>query len=291
MRLRLVVLGLLLLLAGRQGGSQQPGAFPPDVRVERGVAYLGAGRSELADVYHPSRLPRGGKAPAVVMIHGGGFTGGRRDAAREINVCTNLARSGYLAVSIDYALSRNGEAVWPRNLHDCKTAIRWARATAGRLAVDPGRIGVIGGSAGGHLAAMVALTGPRDGLDPDGPYPEQSCRVQCAVDLYAPSDLTGRGRHVMLGRSAEEAPELYRQASPVTHASAGDPPMLLLHGTADATVPVRQSELLAAALKQAGVPHELVIVPGAPHSFHLEPRQKDLRPIVIGFFDRHLKAP
>ena len=93
----------------------------------------------------------------------------------------------------------------------------------------------------------------------------------------------------MLGKTREAAPELYRLASPVTHIDARDPPFLILHGTADKLVPVKQSETLAAALKKAGVEHELVIIEGAPHSFDLQPKERDLRPLVLGFFDKHLK--
>jgi dipeptidyl aminopeptidase/acylaminoacyl peptidase len=94
----------------------------------------------------------------------------------------------------------------------------------------------------------------------------------------------------MFRKTRAEAPELYRQASPLAHVDRNDPPVLIIHGTADKTVAVRDSEAFAEALKKAGVEHELVIVPGAPHSFHLEPKQQDLRPLVLGFFDRHLKA-
>ncbi|MBI3468606.1 MAG: DUF829 domain-containing protein [Planctomycetes bacterium] len=93
----------------------------------------------------------------------------------------------------------------------------------------------------------------------------------------------------MLPGNREQAPELYKLASPATHASPDDPPALILHGTADKTVPYSESEELAAALKQAGVEHQLVLVEGAPHTFHLQPKQQDLRPLVLGFFDKHLK--
>ena len=181
--------------------------------------------------------------------------------------------------------------MWPTNLWDCKTAVRWLRKNADRLQVDPDRIGVIGGSAGGHLAAMVALTGPADGLDPAGPYAEFSCAVRCGVDLYGVNDVSAYHDVSMLGKTFAEAPELYRRASPVSYCDPNDPPMLLLHGTADKTVDPKQSELLDAALQKAGIAHELVIVPGAPHTFDLQPKQRDLRPLVLGFFDRHLKAP
>jgi acetyl esterase/lipase len=273
------------------------GALPPltaaegEVRVEQDIAYLGEGRQEKLDLYLPASADKGPRRPGIVIIHGGGFTGGSKRGAREQNIGTNLARNGYVCISIDYLLAAKDRPAWPQNLHDCKTAVRWLRAHADRYHVDPDRIGVIGGSAGGHLALMVGLTDAAAGLDPREPHGALSCRVQAVVDLYGPGDLLGRGRdHVMFAGTLADRPDLYRQASPVTHASKDDPPVLILHGTKDTTVPVEQSQVMAAALKKAGVEHELILVEGAPHSFHLEPREKDLRPVVIGFFDRHLKA-
>ncbi|MFA6543212.1 MAG: alpha/beta hydrolase [Limisphaerales bacterium] len=259
-------------------------------RIEKDIAYLAPDRKEKADLYLPANSPAGARRPAVVIIHGGGWSGGDKGAAREINIGTNLALNGYVGLSINYVLATTNSPTWPRNLHDCKTAVRWLRKNAERLQVDPGHIGVIGGSAGGHLAAMLAVTGEKDGLDPQGPYGEFSCRVQCAVDLYGPAELLDWHDISMLGRKRAEAPELYRAASPATYADRDDPPLLILHGTADKTVDLKQSVDFAAALKRVGARHELVIVEGAPHTFHLQPKQRDLRPVVLGFFDRHLKG-
>ncbi|MEI9960834.1 MAG: alpha/beta hydrolase [Limisphaerales bacterium] len=146
-------------------------AIPADVQVERNVDFLGAGRSEKADLYFPQIIPANTRLPAVVMIHGGGWNDGKRGGQREINIGTTLARNGYIAMSVDYKLSYAKYAVWPTNLYDCKNAVRWLRKNADRLQIDPDRIGVIGGSAGGHLASMIALTGPADGLEPVEPYP------------------------------------------------------------------------------------------------------------------------
>jgi acetyl esterase/lipase len=271
-------------------------ADPAGVRVEKDVPYLSPDRAEKADLYLPADA--GKKRPAVVIIHGGGWTGGDKGAKREINIGTTLARNGYVGMSINYVLAAKGKPTWPQNLHDCKTAVRWLRKNADRYGIDADNVGVIGGSAGGHLAAMVALTGPKDGLDPAGPYGEFPCSVRCAVDLYGPGELAEwkdeakrvkSSSETMLGKTQAEAPELYKLASPTSHADKADPPVLILHGTADTTVDVKQSELLAAALKAGGVEHELVIVEGAPHTFHLQPKQRDLRPLVLGFFDKHLK--
>jgi dipeptidyl aminopeptidase/acylaminoacyl peptidase len=93
----------------------------------------------------------------------------------------------------------------------------------------------------------------------------------------------------MLGKSRAELPDLYRAAWPTTYVKQSTPPILIMHGTGDKTVDVKQSELFAATLKKAGAVHELVIVDGAPHSFHLQPKQRDLQPLGLGFFDKHLK--
>src|SRR5882724_3793126 len=162
---------------------------PTDIRIEREVPFLDAGRTELADLYLPLEIPKGQRVPAVVIIHGGGFTGGHRDAARELSIGNTLARNGYVGMSIDYALADIGRPAWPQNLFDCKTAVRWLRANADRLQIDTAHIGVIGGSAGGTLASLVALTRVNDGLDPTGPYGDFSCEVQCGIDMYGIADM------------------------------------------------------------------------------------------------------
>lgn len=266
-------------------------AQEPAVRIEKAIAYLPADRTEKADLYLPPKFEEGKRHPGVVIIHGGGWTGGKRDAAREINIGTTLASHGYVCLSIDYQLHdpKSDRLCWPQNLHDCKTAVRWLRANAARLHLDPERIGVIGGSAGGHLSCMVGITQPGDGLDPAGPYGEQSCAVQCVVDLYGPTDVTQWKDIAALRKSRAEAPDLYRAFSVLTYLDKNDPPFLILHGTADTTVDLSQSQILADALKQHGIEYQFEIIEGAPHTFHLQPKQRDLRPLVLAFFDKHLK--
>jgi acetyl esterase/lipase len=272
-------------------GLVRAAAAEDAVRTEKGVAYLPANRAELADLYLPREFDAGKKYPGVLIIHGGGWTGGKRDAAREINIGTTLASHGYVCMSIDYLLHdpQSEQPCWPQNLYDCKTAVRWMRANAERLHLDTAHIGVIGGSAGGHLASMVGVTQAKDGLDPPGPFAEQSCAVSCVVDLYGPVDFSDSKDIAALRKTRAEAPELYRAFSVLTYLDKNDPPFLIMHGTADNTVPVAQSELFAAALRKHGVEHQLEIVEGAPHTFHLQPKEKDLRPIVLAFFDKYLK--
>ncbi len=260
------------------------------VVIQKNVSYLPEGRTEKADLYMPPNRSADVRSPAVVIIHGGGWTGGKRDAAREINIGTTIAAHGYVGMSIDYLLATEEKSSWPQNIHDCKTAVRWLRANAVRLQIDADHIGVIGGSAGGHLTSLLALTGPADGLDPKEPYGEHSCRVQCAIPMYGAGEVRDSSNaKLMLGKSRDAAPELYKLASPITHVDAQDPPFLILHGTADKTVPVEQSEILADALQRVGVQHQLILVKDAPHTFHLQPKQQDLRPLVLEFLDKHLK--
>jgi len=292
-------LGSLLALSvfpalSQDGGKQQGkppdmASAPPDVEIDKDVAYLPAGRAEKADLYRPAKREAHLRSPAVVVIHGGGWTTADKGEERETNICVNLARAGFVAMSINYVLCTHGNVTWPQNLYDCKTAVRWLRKNAERLQIDPEHIGVIGGSAGGHLAALVAVTTTADGLDPTGPYAEFSCRVQCAVDLYGPINLLSYRDLPMFGKTRKQAPELYRAASPTTYVSKNNPPILILHGTADKSVDADQSRNFAAALQKAGASHELVLVEGAPHTFHLQPKQRDLRPLVLGFFSKHLR--
>lgn len=259
------------------------------VTIQKDIAYLPESRAEKADLYLP--MEDGKTHPAVLIVHGGGWTGGIKDAAREINIGTTLASHGYVCMSINYQLDKPGSAdiCWPQNLHDCKTAVRWLRENAVRLHIDAAHIGAIGGSAGGHLVSMLAVTQPGDGLDPKEPYGSQSCAINCVVDLYGPVD-NWKDYYPFLRKTRLEAPELYKQFSVLTYLDKNDPPFLIIHGTADKTVNLQQSINFDAALEKTGIEHHLEIVEGAPHTFHLQPKEKDLRPLVLAFFDKHLRS-
>lgn len=284
MRLSLCFFPLLL-------GCILGSAAEPAVRIEKNISYLPEDRKEKADLYVPASADNEALHPGIVIIHGGGWTSGIKDAAREINIGTTLAQHGYVCLSIDYMLHdpATDKPCWPQNLHDCKTAVRWLRENAARLKLDVNHIGVIGGSAGGHLASMIGVTKASDGFDPAGPYENQSCVVNCVVDMYGPVDVTAWHDVSALRATRAANPELYKQFSVTTYLDKDDPPFLILHGTADKTVDYSQSVNFAKALTEHGIEHHLELIPDAPHTFHLQPKQKDLRPLVLAFFDRHLK--
>jgi acetyl esterase/lipase len=296
-------LGALLGVAAR--AAESVAAAP---RMIPDLAYLAPDRAEKLDLYLPVAPAKGKLSPAVVWIHGGGWTGGVKTENRAKEICTTLAAAGYVAVSVDYKL---GDGAWPTNLHDCKNAVRFLRAHAATYQLDPDRIAVAGGSAGGHLALMVGFTGDRPEFEPAGaatPYPGVSSQVRAVIDLYGPANLltrqevdekgtpTGKlrpaGPAKVFGPDDPTAP-VYRRASPVTHVTKNSPPVLILHGRIDTTVDRAQSEELAGVLQHHGVPHEIVMVEGAGHTFDFEtwnkkPLSRDLRPVALAFLAKYL---
>lgn len=282
-------LAACLTLVAAVGGADE-------IRVEKDVAYLETDRAEKADLYLPPEGPPGLEHPGIVIIHGGGWTVGDKAAPREVNIGTTLARAGYVCLSINYQLAKPGMPTFPANIQEAKRAVRWLRKNSARLRLDQANIGAIGGSAGGHLTALLAVTGPECGLDPPDES-DISCRIQAAVPLYPHCASTWEGGTPlqtydslpMFAKPRGEAPALWDSALPIKSLSADDPPLLLLHGTADKTTPLEQSARLHEAALKAGVPCELVVIEGAVHSFDLQPPQRDLRPAVVAFFDKHLK--
>lgn len=284
------VVAMLVIMAAAAGG------LADELRIERDVAYLGEDRAEKADLYLP---PAGGpdvRRPGIVIIHGGGWTVGDKAAPREVNIGTTLAGAGYVCLSINYRLAKPGAPTFPANIQEAKRAVRWLRKNADALRLDAGKIGAIGGSAGGHLTALLAVSGPECGLDPPEDA-EISCRIQAAVPLYPHCASTWEGGTPlqtydslpMFAKPRGEAAALWDSGLPIKSLTADDPPLLLLHGTADKTTPLEQSTRFHEAARKAGVPCDLIVVEGAVHSFDLQPPQRDLRPAVIAFFDSHLK--
>jgi acetyl esterase/lipase len=244
-----------------------------------------------------------------VWIHGGGLTGGTKNEARATNVCTTLADAGYVAVSVDYRL---GDGAWPANLYDCKNAVRFLRAHAAKYRLDPDRIAVAGGSAGGSLALLVALTAGKADFEPSGaatPYPGISSAVRCVINLYGTTNhltrrevdkqgtlgalMPVRESHLSVFRATDASAPVWRLASAVTHVAQSSVPILTLHGKIDAVVDYGQAEELDRVARERGGRHELLLLDGVGHTFDLQtwnkqPMARDLRPVVLEFLAKNM---
>ncbi len=256
--------------------EEPPFLVPAGVTVERDIVYARYGSRELKlDLYGPST--GGGPFPAVVFIHGGGWSGGNKNAFRR--QAAYLASKGYIGAAIEYRLS--GEATYPAAVHDSKAAVRWLRAQAARYRINPDRIGAAGGSAGGHLVSMLGTTAKIRDLEGEGGSAGHSSRVQAVAAFNPAIDLMSLGRAPgtaavdavsrFLGGPYDKLAAVYSQASPVMHAGKDSAPHLLLHGTADTTVPYQQSVNMQKKLQAAGARAELYTAEGAPHGFFNRP--------------------
>jgi acetyl esterase/lipase len=236
------------------------------IRVEQDVEYgIGGGRPLVLDVFRPEGIEA--PAPAVVFIHGGGFRAGNKvDVRPHIAV---VAKRGFVCVSISYRLS--SEAKFPAQIEDAKCAVRWMRANADRLGIESGRIGAIGFSAGGTLAALLGVTGEVESLEGVGGHESESSAIKGAVSVFGVSEMFWMGddnaAQELVGASREENPDGYAAASPITYVSSRSVPHLLLHGTGDPIVPFSQSVQMRDALQAAGVPVDLIAWPGQGHGF------------------------
>jgi acetyl esterase/lipase len=296
MNYRLSFLLISLLALTTQIGKADNKPDYSRVQFVSDVNYLGSGRKEKMDIYLPidSNLVQ---HPAILIIHGGGWYGGDKHDVREQITGTNLARNGYVCASINYALCNAGDTSnpsWPQNIYDCKKAVQFLRKNSAVYKIDPNHIGVIGGSAGGHLAALLGVAGVDAGLEPtDGPYVGISTKVQAVIDMYGISDLTtwntSAGQRY-LGCALQSCPDTWHKASPVYNVTTDDPPFMILHGTKDATVPLDQSLLFVEELEKNKVHVELMKIEGAPHSFAIKMKDLDLRPAIITFLDKYLKG-
>lgn len=236
--------------------------------------------------------------PAIVWICGGSWC--HVDHNIHLPNLVDLARQGYVIVSVNYRNSN--EVKFPGQLEDIKAAIRYIRANACKYQIDVNHIGVMGESAGGHLAGLAGTTSGSSEFDL-GANTEHSSDVQAACCWYMPADLhlTEEESHYrsefeggssavtqLLGKNAKDYPELANRANPMNYVTDHTPPFLLLHGENDGLVTMRQSELMYDALVQKGVPAELYIVEQAGHA-DLKFFQPDIMNLVIGFFNRILK--
>ena len=302
---RLSTLVFLLVASAISAGAQtgpttQPQNLPPGVRTESDLKYGSApGRGQLLDLY----LPEAASAPLplIVWIHGGAWKEGDKRGCPAVA----MVPRGYAVASLNYRLTN--EAVFPAQIQDCKGAIRWLRAHAKQYHLDADHIGVWGASAGGHLVALLGTSGDAKELEGDvGGNLDQSSRVQCVIDWFGPTDLSvftdqsehaaplATGKHdyspitALFGGPISAHPDLVRLANPLTFIKRENPPFLIMHGDKDPIVPLAQSEILADALKRAGVETHLEVLPGAGHGNGFG--KPSLLAMMVSFMDKHLKS-
>ncbi len=264
---------------------------PDSVIFERGIEFSNPDNQHLQ--INLARPKQGnGPFPVVLCIHGGGFRAGTREGYDRL--CVTLAAQGYVAATVTYRLAP--AYPFPAAVEDCKTSVRWLRAHAADYHLDPHRIGVMGGSAGGHLALFLGVTAGVVAFEGEG-HREQSSAVDCVVSVYGPSDFTqSYGKSVdahevlplFFGGNLETRRREHIVGSPLYWVTPQAPPTLCIHGTEDKYVAHEQAVWMVDRLKAASVEAELLTLPGAGHGFKGDDAEK-ADAAMLAFFDRHLK--
>ena len=288
---RLLVLGVAMFLGtGLTSGQQNSVRRAPKpvalmgVQMVRDLEYVPGGheRNRL-DLYLPEKAAR--PRPVILYVHGGGWQGGDKSNGPAFR----FAAKGYAVASMNYRFSQH--ATFPAQIYDCKAAVRWLRANARKYGLDADHIGAWGGSAGGHLVALLGTTAGVKELEGPGGNEEQSSRVQAVVDWFGPTDFLTVGaketRTQLLGGDPQTNKEKALKASPMTYVSKDAAPFLIMHGDEDQTVPIAQSETFAAALKKAGADATFVVIKGGKHGGALFTNAESMK-LIEDFFARHL---
>lgn len=262
-------------------------AWSQESSLERkGLVYVKRGEQSMQlDLrLPPSKDSR--PLPLVLVIHGGGWRQGARDRNEAPVLARLLTEAGYATAAISYRLAP--KSPYPAQIEDCRTALQWLRSKAQEFGLDPARCAAVGASAGGHLAALLATEQDGAVLDSTDPVARCSTRVACAVSYFGPMQLDSeielpamatRLMKAFTGKDDLLAPqtrELLRRASPLSHVTKDDAPMLLVQGSVDVLVPPIHARLMVAKLSAEGVKHELVMVEGGGHGDFLMPLLKSV---------------
>lgn len=269
------------------------GAQPPKIEEHHDLVFAEPGGVKLlVDVDVPAASE---KPPLVMYFHGGGWQGGDRKHAR----LRWLLVRGYAVARVEYRMSH--EAIFPAQIHDCKGVLRWLRAREEEFGYDAERVVVAGSSAGGHLAALMGTSGGVDELEGNvGGNLDQSSRVQGVVDYYGPTDFLLRAKnqpaktddpkgsvYKLLGGSVSKKQSLATLASPATHVTKDDPPLLMFHGEDDRVVYLSQSQRLRSAYEKIGLHAQLQVIPKAGHGW--KPPSDGEYELVLEFLAKHLR--
>jgi acetyl esterase/lipase len=228
--------------------------LPENVEAKLDIPYAATENPrQMLDLYLPKKRGTDKPLPVVVFIHGGGWKAGDKSGGIG-NVGRFVSSGNYVGVSVGYRLT--DEAPWPAQIHDCKAAIRWIKGNAGELGLDATKIAVWGSSAGGHLVSFLGTSGDVKELEGTlGKFTDQDSKVTCVVNFFGPENFitmvtqestidrttANYPEALLLSGRVQDKPEVAREASPITHVSAGDAPVLTAHGTKDPLVPYAQS--------------------------------------------------
>jgi acetyl esterase/lipase len=291
-RFFLPLVPIVVLAVFAPANAQKAPNVPDTVQFETGIEYTNPDNQHLQlDMARPKAE---GTYPAIICIHGGGFRAGNRTGYDPQII--RLAEKGYVAVTISYRLAP--KYPFPAAIHDTKAAVRWMRANAKKYGIDPNRIGVTGGSAGGTLVQMLGNTADVKEFEGDGGNPKESSKVTCVVNYFGANDFTkSYGKSVdaaqvlplYLGGNLEKERLKHIKASPLYWVTPDAAPTLCVHGTNDKYVAHEQSVWLIDKLKAAGVEAELLTLDGAGHGFQGKDAETAEK-AMIAFFDKHLKA-
>lgn len=279
----------------------------PDVVYEQVPQRGYPSRAMKMDLFIPETKD---KKPLILYIPGGGFISANKNNMPQL--VNHLAEKGYVVAAVEYRVAPTVK--FPAPLEDIKAALRFLRAHQDQYGIDPQRVGVVGGSAGGYLTALMATTSGSREFD-KGDYLHEKSDITCAVDLYGLSDLTRIGadysKQVQALHASSGATEALwvngsgvfggkdggisadqkaaQQANPITYISSTSAPLMLMHGTADTVVSPSQTDILFQALQKKKIPSERYLVPHAPHGgvYWIQPKVLET---ITAYFDRYLKG-
>ncbi|MEP6671582.1 MAG: alpha/beta hydrolase [Chthoniobacter sp.] len=282
----------LAVQAQQTAAADRPKELPDDAKALMDLSYVENGHArQKLDLY----LPAQPKGPLLVWIHGGGWRGGSKDKPPGLA----LVKNGVAVASVEYRFSQ--DAVFPAQIEDCKAAIRWLRAHAKEYGYRDDMVAAWGASAGGHLVALLAVTGKTHDFDV-GANLDQSSAIQCGLDWFGPSDFPAYDPDLpepmvqrenpesvialLFGGPVSQKLELAKRASPVTWVTKDAAPLLIMQGTKDPLVPFDQSQRLYDKLKAAGADVTLDVIEGAGHGGPQFTTEEKLK-LMFNFLAKH----
>jgi acetyl esterase/lipase len=288
---KFLALDYLAVLVGLEKLVDRSPEITADIEEIKNIEYKSInGKSLQIDMYRPRDNSK--PAPLLVFIHGGGWKGGER--SDYLVYLVPFAKKGYVTATVSYRLIQDG--TYPACIEDITDAVKWFFRNGDTYGYDPDKIALIGGSAGGHLSLLAGYgwESSSSGSDSTSSF-FKIHKIKAVVDFYGPADLTteyGRNHDLvtgLLGKRYEEAPEKFKDASPMYHLDKNDPPTLIFQGSSDNLVPASQSVMLKEKLDSLGIPAELYCLPLWPHTMDIVQRVNDFSQDKMNtFFNKYL---